>query len=49
MSMGIPLDGAGGGRGGLGGTEGRAAGGEQSTEKGIGRARAKCAGVTVID
>jgi len=47
--MGIPLDGAGGGGGGLGGTEGRAAGGEQSTEKGIGRARAKCAGVTVID
>jgi len=47
--MGIPLDGAGGGREGLGGTEGRAAGGEQSTEKGIGRARAKCAGVTVVD
>jgi len=47
--MGIPLDGAGGDRGSLGGTEGRAAGGEQSTEKGIGRARAKCTGVTVID
>jgi len=47
--MGIPLDGAGGDRGSLGGTEGRAAGGEQSTEKGIGRARAKCTGVTVVD
>jgi len=47
--MGIPPDGAGGGRGGLGGTEGGAAGGEQSTEKGVGRARAECAGVTVID
>jgi len=34
MSMGIPLDGA--GRGGLGRTEGEAAGGERSTEKGIG-------------
>jgi len=47
--MGIPLDGAGGDGGGLGGTEGRAAGGEQSTKKGIGRARAKCTGVTVVD
>jgi len=36
MSMGTPLDGAGGGRGGLGGTEGGAAGGEQSTEKEVG-------------
>jgi len=36
MSMGIPLDGAGRGRGGLGGTEGEATGGERSTEKGIG-------------
>jgi len=36
MSMGIPPDGAGEGRGGLGGTEGGAAGGEQSTEKGVG-------------
>jgi len=47
--MGIPPDGAGRGGGGLGRTEGRAAGGEQSTEKGIGRARAECAGVMVID
>jgi len=36
MSMGILPDGAGGGRGGLGGTEDGAAGGEQSTEKGVG-------------
>ena len=49
MSMGIPPDGAGGGRGGLGRTEGRAAGGEQSTKKGVGRARAEHAGVTVVD
>jgi len=49
MSMGIPLDGAGRGRGGLGGMEGRAAGGKQSTEKGIGQAKAERAGVTVID
>ena len=48
MFMGTPLDGAGGGRGGLGGTEGRAAGGERSTEKGVGRARAERAGVTVM-
>ena len=47
MSMGIPLDGAGGG--GLSGTEGRAAGEEWSTEKGVGRARAEHAGVTVVD
>ena len=49
MSMGIPLDGAGGGGGGLGGTEGGAAGGEQSTEKGVGRAGAEHARVTVVD
>jgi len=47
--MGIPPDGAGGGGGGLGRMEGRAAGGERSTEKGIGRVRAEHAGVTVID
>jgi len=47
--MGIPPNGAGRGGGGLGGTEGRAAGEEQSTEKGVSRARAECAGVTVID
>ena len=29
--------------------EGRAAGGEWSTEKGVGRARAEHAGVTVVD
>ena len=49
MSMGIPPDGAGGGRGGLGGTEGRAAGGEQSTKKGVGQAGAERAGVTVVN
>jgi len=47
--MGTPLDGAGGGRGGLGGIEGRAAGGERSTEKGVGRAGAERAGVTVVN
>jgi len=47
--MGTPPDGAGGGRGGLGGMEGRAAGGERSTEKGVGRARVERAEVTVID
>jgi len=47
--MGIPLDGVGGGGGGLGRMEGRAAGGEQSTEKGIGRVGAECAGVMVIN
>jgi len=47
--MGTPPDGAGGGGGGLGGMEGRAAGGERSTEKGVGRARAEHAEVTVID
>ena len=49
MSMDILLDGADGGGGGLGGTEGRAAKGERSTEKGVSRAGAKRAGVTVID
>jgi len=47
--MGIPPDGAGGGGRGLGGTEGRATGGEWSTKKGIGRVGAERAGVTVID
>jgi len=47
--MGIPLDGAGRGGGGLGRTEGRAAGEEQSTKKGVGRAGAEHAEVTVID
>jgi len=47
--MGTPPDGAGRGRGGLGRTEGRAAGGEQNTEKGIGRARAEHVGITVVD
>ena len=49
MSMGIPLDGAGGGGGSLGGIEGRAAGGKRSTEKGVGRAGAEHTGVTVVD
>jgi len=48
-SIGIPPDGAGRGGGGLVGTEGGAAGGERSTEKGVGRARAERAGVTVVD
>ena len=39
--MGTLVDSAGGGRGGLGGMEGGAAGGERSTEKGVGRARAE--------
>ena len=47
--MGIPLDGAGRGGGGLGRTEGGAAGGEWSTEKGVGRAGVEHAGVTVVD
>jgi len=47
--MGTPPDGAGRGGGGLGRMEGRAAGGERSTEKGVGRARAERAEVTVID
>jgi len=45
--MGIPPDSEGGG--GLGGTEGKAAGGEWSTEKRVGRARAEYAKVTVVD
>jgi len=47
--MGIPPDSAGGGSGGLGEIEGGATGGEQSTEKGIGRVGAERAGVTVVD
>jgi len=47
--MGTLLDGAGRGRGGLGGMEGGAAGGERSTEKGVSRARAEHVGVTVVD
>jgi len=47
--MGIPPDSAGGGRGSLGGTEGGAAGGEQSTEKRVGQAGAKRAGVIVVN
>ena len=47
--MGTSPDGAGGGGGGLGGMEGGAAGEERSTEKGVGRARAERAGVTVVD
>jgi len=49
MSMGIPPNGAGGGGRGLGGTEGGATGGEQSTKKGVGRVGAERAGVTVVD
>jgi len=47
--MGIPPDGAGGGSRGLGRTEGGATGGEQSTEKGVGRVGAERVGVTVVD
>jgi len=47
--MGIPPDGAGEGGGGLGGIEGRAAGEEWSTEKGVGQARAEHAEITVVD
>jgi len=47
--MGIPPDSAGRGGGGLGGTEGRATGGEQSTKKGVGRVGVERAGVTVVD
>ena len=47
--MGILPDGAGGGGEGLGGMEGRAAGEEQSTERGVGQARAERAGVIVVD
>jgi len=49
MFMGIPPDGAGRGGGSLGRIEGRAAGGKQSTEKGVGQAGAERVGVTVID
>jgi len=47
--MGIPPDGVGRGGGGLGRTEGGAAGGEWSTEKGVGRAEAERTGVMVVD
>ena len=47
--MGIPSDGAGGGSGGLGETEGRATGGERSTEKEVGRVGAERVGVTIVD
>jgi len=47
--MGIPLDGVGRGRGGLCGMEGGAAGGKQSTEKGVGQVRAECTGVIVVN
>jgi len=40
--MGIPPDGVGRGRGDFGGTEGGAAGGEQSTEKEVGQVGAEC-------
>jgi len=47
--MGIPPDSAGGGGGGLGGMEGGATRGEQSTKKGVGRVGAEYAGVMVVD
>jgi len=47
--MGIPPDGAGRGGEGLGGTEGRTTGEEESTEKGVGRVEAERAGVIVVD
>jgi len=47
--MGIPPDGADGGGRGLGGTEGRATRGEQSTEKEVGRVGAGHARVIVVD
>jgi len=47
--MGIPPDGVGGSRGGLGRMEGGAARGEQSTEKGVGQVEAECAEVMVVD
>jgi len=47
--MGIPPDSIGRGRGSLSRMEGRAAGGEQSTDKGVGRVGAEHARVTVID
>ena len=49
MSMGIPSDGIGGGGGGLGRTEGRAAKGEKSTEKEVNRVEAEHAGVMVVN
>ena len=45
----MPPDGAGRGGGGLGGTEGRATGGERSTEKEVGRVGAERPEVTVVD
>jgi len=47
--MGIPPDGADRDGRGLGGMEGRATGGERSTEKEVGRVGAERAGVTVVD
>jgi len=47
--MGTPPDSAGRGREGLGRTEGGAARGERSTEKGVGRAKAERAGVTAVN
>jgi len=47
--MGILPDGADKGGGGLGRTEGGAAGGERSTEKEVSRVRAERVGVTVVD
>ena len=47
--MGTLLDGTGGGGEGLGGMEGGAAGGERSTEKGVGRVGVERAEVTVVD
>jgi len=47
--MGIPPDGAGGSGRGLGGMEGGATGGEQSTKKGVGRVGVECAGIMVVD
>jgi len=49
MSMGIPPDGIGGGGGGLGRMRGGAAGGEQSTEKGVGRVGAERTGITAVN
>jgi len=48
-SIDIPPDGIGGSRGGLGRMEGGAAGGEQSTEKGVGRVETEHTEVMVID
>jgi len=46
MSMGIPLDSAGGG--GLGGTEGGASGGGRNTERGVEQGGAEREGVEVV-